>query len=60
MVINYGKSKEVQCYRDFVLNPEDRGAQRAFSKTFGQDLMKPARRLHDPLQEFAGKQHFQI
>lgn len=50
MVIEYSNSKEVKCYRDFVLNPDDRGASRAFSKTFGANLMEPAKKLHDRLK----------
>lgn len=53
MVIEYGDSKEVKCYRDFVLNPYDRNASRAFSKTFGCSLMEPAKKLHDRLKEYA-------
>lgn len=43
MNIEYGSSKEVKCYRDFVLNPDNRNASRAFSKTFGANLMEPAK-----------------
>ncbi len=53
MIIEYDKSKDVECYRDFVTNPSDRKAMRAFSKTFGQNLMKPAKTLHDRLVSFA-------
>jgi hypothetical protein len=52
MVIEYGNSKEVKCYRDFVLQPDDRGAARAFSKTFGVNLMEPAKKLHDRLKRY--------
>lgn len=52
MVIEYSNSKEVKCYRDFVLNPDDRGASRAFSKTFGVYLMEPAKKLHDRLKRY--------
>lgn len=52
MVIEYSNSKEVKCYRDFVLNPDDRGASRAFSKTFGVNLMEPAKKLHDRLKRY--------
>lgn len=52
MNIKYGRSKEVECYRDFVLNPEDRKASRAFAKTFGAGLMSPAKRLHERLVEY--------
>lgn len=57
MVIEYRNSKDVKCYRDFVLNPDDRGASRAFSKTFGSNLMEPAKKLHDRLKIYvsAGK-----
>lgn len=50
MNIEYGSSKEVKCYRDFVLNPDNRNASRAFSKTFGASLMGPAKKLHDRLR----------
>ena len=53
MVIEYGHSKEVKCYRDFVLNPDNRNAARAFSKTFGVNLMEPAKKLHDRLRKYA-------
>lgn len=49
MELNYGTSKAVKCYRDFVLNPDDRSATRAFAKMFGKPLMEPAKRLHDRL-----------
>ncbi len=52
MDIEYGSSKEVKCYRDFVLNPDDRKALRAFSKTFGANLMEPAKKLHDRLKTY--------
>ena len=52
MVIEYSNSKEVKCYRDFVLNPSDRDASRAFSKTFGAPLMEPAKKLHDRLVQY--------
>ncbi len=52
MNIEYGSSKEVECYRDFVLNPDDRKASRAFSKTFGASLMEPAIKLHDRLKTY--------
>ena len=52
MVIEYSNSKEVKCYRDFVLNPSDRVASRAFSKTFGVPLMEPAKKLHDRLVQY--------
>lgn len=51
MVINYNNSKEVKCYRDFVMNPDNRSASRAFSKTFGVNLMEPAKKLHDRLKK---------
>ena len=52
MIIEYGNSKEVKCYRDFVLNPDCRSASRAFSKTFGVNLMEPAKKLHDRLRKY--------
>lgn len=52
MVIEYSNSKEVKCYRDFVQNPSDRSASRAFSKTFGATLMEPAKKLHDRLKQY--------
>ncbi len=52
MVIAYSNSKDVKCYRDFVLNPEDRDASRAFSKTFGAALMASAKKLHDRLNTY--------
>lgn len=52
MDIKYGSSKEVECYRDFVLNPGDRKVLRAFTKTFGAGLMSPAKRLHERLVEY--------
>ena len=52
MVIEYSNSKDVKCYRDFVLNPSDRCASRAFSKTFGAPLMEPAKKLHDRLVQY--------
>lgn len=57
MDIEYDSSKDVKCYKDFVLNPSDRNTQRAFSKTFGKSLMEPAKKLHDRLKFYvsAGK-----
>ena len=52
MNIEYGSSKEVKCYRNFVLNPDNRNASRAFSKTFGANLMEPAKKLHDRLRKY--------
>lgn len=52
MKIDYSNAKEVKCYRDFVLNPEDRRCARAFSKTFGNNLMEPAKKLHDRLNQY--------
>lgn len=52
MVIEYSNSKEVKCYQDFVLNPDSRSASRAFSKTFGVNLMEPAKKLHDRLKRY--------
>lgn len=51
MNIEYSSSKEVKCYRDFVTNPDNRNASRAFSKTFGANLMEPAKKLHDRLKK---------
>lgn len=53
MVIEYGNSKEIKCYRDFVLNPDNRNASRAFSKIFGANLMEPAKKLHDRLRKYS-------
>lgn len=52
MDIQYSHSKEVECYRDFVLNPYNRSASRAFSKIFGASLMEPAKKLHDRLVHY--------
>lgn len=52
MELNYGTSKAVKCYRDFVLNPDDRTAARAFSKMYGMPLMGPAKKLHDRLKNY--------
>jgi hypothetical protein len=52
MIIKYCDDKDVKCYRDFVLNPEDRATQRAFSKKFGKPLMEPAKKLHDRLNSY--------
>ena len=52
MFIEYGNSKDVKCYRNFVLNPDDRSAARAFSKTFGVPLMSQAKKLHDRLIKY--------
>lgn len=52
MNIEYSSSKEVKCYRDFVTNPDNRNASRAFSKTFGANLMEPAKKLHDRLKKY--------
>lgn len=52
MVIEYSNKKEIKCYRDYVLNPSDRQASRAFSKTFGVNLMEPAKKLHDRLVQY--------
>ena len=41
MVIEYGNSKEVKCYRDFVLQPDNRGAARAFSKKLSIPFSHP-------------------
>lgn len=49
MLIEYCGTKEVECYRDFVLNPEDRDAARAFRKRFGTGLESAAKKLHDKL-----------
>lgn len=53
MIINYGTSKEVKCYRDFVQNPDDRSSVRAFVKMFGKPLLEPAKRLHDRLTTYS-------
>lgn len=52
MVIEYAENKEVKCYRDFVLKPDDRKIQRAFAKKYGTQLMEPAKKLHDRLKQF--------
>lgn len=52
MNIEYSSSKEVKCYRDFVTNPDNRNASRVFSKTFGANLMEPAKKLHDRLKKY--------
>lgn len=52
MKIEYGTSKEIKCYRDFVQNPDDRSACRAFSKMFGKNWMAPAKKLHDRLKNY--------
>lgn len=53
MFIEYDNTaKEVRCYRDFVQNPADRSATRAFSKAFGVSLMEPAKKLHDRLLRY--------
>lgn len=51
MEIEYGNSKEVKCYRDFVLNPDNRNVAKAFSRIFGANLMMPAKKLHDRLSK---------
>lgn len=52
MVIEYSKNKQVKCYRDFVIEPDNFEARRAFNKTFGKELMEPAKKLHDRLKQF--------
>ena len=52
MVIEYSKNKQVKCYRDFVMEPDNFEARRAFNKTFGRELMEPAKKLHDRLKQF--------
>lgn len=52
MTIEYGNSKKVKCYRDFVQDPDDRKASRAFSKAFGATLMESAKKLHDRLKQY--------
>lgn len=49
MNIEYGKDKAVKCYQEFVTNPDNRSALRAFSKVFGKEMMEPAKKLHDRL-----------
>lgn len=53
MDLNYGTSKAVKCYRDFVMKPDDRAAVRAFVKMFGMPLMEPAKKLHDRLKTYS-------
>ena len=50
MDITYCNDKDVACYRDYVLHPDDRKASRAFAKRFGKELMAPAERLHERLK----------
>lgn len=52
MKLNYGPSKAAKCYRDFVQNPENRKAVRAFEKMFGKPLLAPAKKLHDRLIQY--------
>lgn len=52
MTIEYHNSKEVECYRDFVKNPDNRKAMRAFERIFGKTLMEPAKKLHDRLLSY--------
>lgn len=53
MKINYDDSaKQVRCYRDYVCNPSDRAAARAFRKFFGENIMSAAGKLHDRLLKF--------
>lgn len=52
MELNYGTSKVAKCYRDFVQNPDDRKAVRAFEKMFGRPLLAPAKKLHDRLLQY--------
>ncbi len=52
MDIKYSSSKEVECYREFVLNPDNRKASRAFSKLYGVNLMEQAKKLHERLSRF--------
>ena len=52
MNIKYSNYKDVECYRDFVLNPDDRICSRNFSKRFGVSLMEPAIKLHDRLVNY--------
>lgn len=60
MVIEYDNSKEVKCYRDFVLNTDNRSASRAFSKVFGVNLMEPAKKLHDRLKRYVSAGAYNI
>lgn len=50
MNLQYANTKEVECYKNYVLHPEDRKNQRAFCKHFDISLMEKAKRLHDRLQ----------
>ena len=58
MDITYCNNKEVACYRDFVLHPDDRGAARAFVKRFGEELRTPAVKLHERLKHFGSAKEY--
>lgn len=49
MEIEYCDTKDVECYRNFVLAPDNRVAVRAFRKRFGAELESAAKKLHDKL-----------
>ncbi len=52
MVIEYADNKDVKCYRDYVLNPDNPIVLRAFRKAFGVNLMSVAKKLHDRLKQY--------
>ncbi len=51
MTIHYNNQRDVLCYKEFVENPQDRKAMKAFVKAFSIDLLSPAKKLHDRLIE---------
>lgn len=51
MEIQYANTKEVECYKNYVLDPANRKNVRAFSKMFGIPLLDKAKKLHDRLKQ---------
>ncbi len=49
MRIEYADDKVVSCYKNYVQNPQDRVATKAFTKIFGAAMLAPAKKLHDRL-----------
>lgn len=58
MTVNYATTKEMQCYKDFVNNPTDKVARRAFTKMFPASWAQPAIKLHNRLCDFLNAEDY--
>lgn len=48
-IIYDDSNKSVRCWKDFIENPSGREEIRSFKKTFGQNLINKAVRLHEKM-----------